>query len=410
MTSYRRVDEAPPVDRPCLHVSWARLAILWWRDVPVVTAESVELNELDKFVVSAVGRLGHLHSQAFEEFTGLPPLVFNGLARRLHSLGLLEWRDGVLRRSDPPGRSEPDGTASRSGTATLDFLYLPETDDLVVVDTGLADWEKAAPAPVGAAPLPEALHGTTVRTLLQKKIERREVLNLPKRVIMLADGDDEALTEMAGASPQPAVPVCPVFRCAATVVLDRLGPAIQLDVKGDVPGGRSGEQEVRVTLDLSGAVGLVELWSRGVTEFADNPDETATAMQALGLVESPWPAVRWDEDGNRLLAVDGRQADILAPSALLTRPIGLEVRQRHAHVTVALQLEPADERAGRMIKLDSILQELLQKHSTPGWDPGLRDLDASDVGGVTALRARAWHLKYYTLVHAIREAEDFDYV
>src|SRR5262249_31169073 len=150
-----------------------------------------------------------------------PPLVFNGLARRLQSLGLLEWRDGVLYPSEGPGQSRAPGAPTRTATATLDLLYLPETDDLVVVEGGLAAWEKAGLSPVGAAPLPRALHHTSVRTLLANRIEQRRIANLPDNVIALADGDDEALTTMAGAKPQPPVPVCPVFQCTATVVLNR---------------------------------------------------------------------------------------------------------------------------------------------------------------------------------------------
>jgi hypothetical protein len=409
VTSYRRLDSAPPVDRPCLHITWARLAILWWRDVAVTTIEPVELNELDEFAMSAVGQLGYLHAEAFEEFTGLPPLIFNGLARRLHSLGLLEWRDGLLRPPDGPGRPETVGPPSRTATATLDFFYLPETDDLIVVDESLAAWEKAAIAPVGAAPLPQTLHHTSVRTLLANRIQQRRIPNLPDSVIALAEGDDEALTTMTGAKPQPPVPVCPVFQCAATVVLDEHRPEIHLDVIGDTRRRRQSEPESRVTIDISGATGLVQHWSHAVAEFADEPGEAEKAMRALGLTDPPWPSLRSEEVGTWWLSISGRQAQALAHHALLTVPIGLEVRQRHARVAAALQLEPADEDASTMIKRDSVLQEVLQDHGSQGRPIGRHNLNVRDVGGITALRARAWQLKYYSLVHAMREAEDFDY-
>jgi hypothetical protein len=409
MTTYRRLDSAPPVDRPCLHVTWARLAILWWRDVAVTTIEPVELNELDEFAMSAVGSLGYLHAPAFEEFTGLPPLIFNGLARRLHSLGLLEWRDGLLRPSDGPGRPETVGPPSRTATATLDFLYLPETDDLIVVDESLAVWERAAIAPVGAAPLPRTLHHTSVRTLLADRIQQRRIPNLPDNIIALAGGDDEALTTMTGAKPQPPVPVCPVFQCAATVVRGQHRPEIQLDVTGATKRRRQNEPESRVTIDISGATGLVQRWSHAVNEFADEPDEADKAMRALGLTEPPWPSLRSDEAGSWWLPINGRQAQALAHHALLTVPIGLEVRQRHARVAAALQLEPADEDARKMIERDSVLQEVLQDQGPQGRPIGRHNLNVRDVGGITALRARAWQLKYYSLVHAMREAEDFDY-
>jgi hypothetical protein len=76
---------------------------------------------------------------------------------------------------------------------------------------------------------------------------------------------------------------------------------------------------------------------------------------------------------------------------------------------VALHLEPADEDARDLIKRDSVLQEVLQDHGPPGRPVGRHTLNVRDAGGVTALRARAWQLKYYSLVHALREDEDFDY-
>jgi hypothetical protein len=95
--TYARAAAAPSDDSPGVQVSWARLPVLWWRDVAVTTREPVELNELDSFTIAAVERLGRLTAAAFEEFTGLPPLIFAGIARRLHSPALLDWSNGTLR-------------------------------------------------------------------------------------------------------------------------------------------------------------------------------------------------------------------------------------------------------------------------------------------------------------------------
>lgn len=398
MTTYARVDDAPPTGQPTLQITWARLPVLWWRDVAVTTREPVELNELDRFTIAAVDRLGYLHRAAFEQFTGLPPLVFAGLARRLHSLNLLEWRDDVLRPISVT-RPRHNDSASRSATSTLDFLYLPSTDDLVVVGEGLGDWERAGPPIDGAAPLPASLHGVSVRTLFSERIAQRRVANLPDNVVALAGGEDEALTAMAGADPPPPLPLCPVVECAATVVLDGARASVQLEVSGK--SRRRNRNGGPVTVDLSGATGLVAQWSGLLPDLATPSDGTAAAMRAIGLATPPWPPLRQDGLARWRMTVDGDQARTLAEAGPLTNAIGLEVRHTHARIVTALRLSPADREAESMIELDAVLQKALQSLGT-----GPPDYDATDH---ERLLARAWQLRYFPLVQALREAEDFRY-
>ncbi|GGM03344.1 hypothetical protein ACFFX1_39355 [Dactylosporangium sucinum] len=388
MTRYARAAAAPPDDRPGVQVTWARLPVLWWRDVAVTTREPVELNEVDTFTIAAVERLGRLSAEAFEAFTGLPPLIFAGIARRLHSLALLDWRDGALRPFT--GAARPTEAPARSGTATIDLLYLPTTDDLVVVGEGLGEWERRVPKVSVAAPLPERLHRVSVRTLLSERIAARRVANLPENVVGLPDGADEPLTAMAGADRTPPLPMCPVVEVAATVLQDGARPTVRVDVACG-----SGKA---VTVDLSGAAGLVARWSALAADLAAEPGDAEAAMRAIGLTEPPWPAPRRDGPGRWRVTVDGAQARALAGTGLLTAPIGLEVRHTHARIVAAVRLAPGDAEAAAMIDLDAALQKALQD--------GVPAHDAAERG---RLMARAWQLRYFPLVHAMREAEDFDY-
>lgn len=286
MTTFRSIAGAAATDPPTLRVSWARLPVLWWRDVPVVQLEPVELNELDVFVVEAAARLGQLPASTFTELTGLHELVFTTLGRRLQALELVEWQHEAL---VPTGNSAPaltEATAERRTTTTLDFLYLPDTDDLLVIEEGLSDFERTDPKVAGVAPVSTELHQLTLREFLATRIKDRRVANLPPSVVELAawDGTDDLVTAMAGAKPAPPVPVAPAIEVSATIVLDGDRPQAILEVaprpkrRGQDSGRRDTEQIVM--LDISGAQGRVDAWCR-VEERLHNRTHRADAVQAL---------------------------------------------------------------------------------------------------------------------------------
>lgn len=414
MTEFRRVKDAPTLEPPTLWVSWARLPVLWWRDVPVVAAERVELNELDRFVVEAASRLGHLDASAFAEFTGLPELVFTALGRRLHTLGLLRWRDGALMTTDHSASVLTEATVARRIIITLDFLYLPHTDDLLVVEDGLAEFEKAGPQLAGAAPLPSELHGATRRELLSSKIKDRSVVNLPPSVIELAltDEGDEPITAMAGVKPTPPVPVCPAMEGSATVVYDGDRPQVMLDVgqhqRRRGKANRSREAGVQVTLDISGATGLVSAWNR-IAAKGGEPEYRAAAVGALASTLLDPDMLRARDPGRWWLAVTGPQAADLAKQCSLTRPIGLEVCDEHVHVVSTVQLTPADNAAKQLFALDSLIDQLLVQPAAVVDTVTAEQNTVDRVGGPHAVRRRAWMLGHRWMVHALREKQDFDY-
>ncbi|GIH08275.1 hypothetical protein Rhe02_63420 [Rhizocola hellebori] len=407
MTTYRRAENAPPTDRPTLHITSASLAVLWWRDVRITFTEPIELNELDEFAVAAVTRLGSLSAQDFEEFTGLPPLIFNGLARRLHSLGLLDWRDGTLRPTAAEDPSEMPRKAAKTTTASVDLVYLPGTDELLVAHEGLAVWERAGLQPIGASPLPETLHRTTFRNFISARVRQGRVAGLPANAIELTEGDDEPLTAMVGAHPEPPVPVCPVFLCAATLVLGEGRSQALLDASEN-PRKKS-KKANRVTIDVSDAKGLIGRWAGAVTELTGKPSLVEEAMRSLGLAEPPWPSLVQDHSGAWRLSIDGRHAQTLSREGLLTLPIGLEICEPDFNVTMALVLEPVDDEARQLIRLDRVLQETLQRYGAGDSAIGKHHAGIREVGGIARLMSRAWQLRFYSLVYQAKESEHFDY-
>jgi len=260
----------------------------------------------------------------------------------------------------------------------------------MVVEEGLGEWERQVPKVAATAPLPERLHRVSVRTLLSERIAARRVANLPENVVGLIDGADEPLTAMAGPDRPPPVPMCPVVEVAATVLQDGTRPTVRVDVACG-----SGKA---VTVDLSGAAGLVAQWSALAVDLAAEPDDAEAAMRAIGLTEPPWPAPRRDGPGRWRVTVVGAQAGALARTGQLTAPIGLEARHPHARIVAAVRLAPGDADAAAMIDLDAALQKALQD--------GVSAHDPAERG---QLMARAWQLRYFPLVYALRQAEDFNY-
>ena len=179
MTEFRFVADLPRADPFALMVTWARIPVLWWRDVAVLMAEPVELTMLDRFAVESVNRLGRLTAEDFDEFTGLPAMVFAALARRLHTLDLLEWRGGVLLPSGKHTDLDEVSYVTRTTESSLDFLYLPESDDLIAVTESLGEFERAWPRRSQMAPLPDRLREVTRSELLAARIADRDVVGTP---------------------------------------------------------------------------------------------------------------------------------------------------------------------------------------------------------------------------------------
>jgi hypothetical protein len=415
VTEFRRVDDAPTLDPPTLRVNWARIPMLWWRDVPVVTVDPVELNELDVFMVEATTRLRRLDAATFTELTGLPESIFAALARRLHAFELLAWHGSEVVSTGDPTSTLAEATVTKRGTSTLDFLYLPDTDDLLAIEEGLAKFEQALPDQLDAAPVPAILHGTTVRELLATRIMQRRVAQLPSSVVGLAesDGTDEPITAMAGAESRSPLPVGVTIEGSATVALHADRPQVLLEVgrRRRKRANRSGgsDDEVAITLDISGANGLVDSWSRIATQ-AGEPEHRPSAVAALAPPKLTPELLRPAGQAGWWLAITRTQVTALAEQGPLTQPIGLETRDRHAHVVAAIRFTPADRTAEQAFELDALIQQLLAHPDTAAQIVATEKDLVQRVGGSVTLRRRAWTLGHRWLVHALREHEDFNYV
>lgn len=394
MTRFRRAGSAP--DPGTLRATRVLLPVLWWRDVSLTVAEPVELSPLDMFFVEAVTLRGRLDAEEFRTYTGLPARVFGGLARRLWNLDLVGLSADVAIPVQDGYRRAAEGTAAKTRTITKDLLFLPHTDDLVVVDGGLGDFERTLPRRVDAqAPLPERLADLTRDAFLSDRFSAGTVVNMPPQVQGVAtnSGADEPLHAMAGAEGRSHIPLVPAIDCAVTVD-HRADPArAMLEI-------RSQGKDAPVAVDLGPA--------RGIIADLDDVDALlSTAPQLPGFTSHTGGDLRREGPGRWSIPISGTDAEALAAKGSLTRPTGIEIRTEPDRVRLftCVELRAADPVAERLLALDAFLDTLL----AAGPANVVTLMARSPSGDEAALRRRAWGLGHYWIVHALRENEDFAY-
>jgi hypothetical protein len=394
MTSFRQASSAS--DPGTLRATRVLLPVLWWRDVSLTVAEPVELSPLDMFFVEAVTLRGHLDAEEFRAYTGLPARVFGGLARRLWNLDLVGLSDGVSVPVRDGHRRATEGTAAKTSTITKDLLFLPHTDDLIVVDGGLGDFERALPRQVDAqAPLPGQFAGLARDAFLSDRFSAGTVVNMPPQVQGVATnlGADEPLHAMAEAEGRSPIPLVPAIDCAIAVD-HRADPArALLEIR---PQGK----DAPVVVDLGPAPGII-------ADLDEVDALLSTAPQLPGFPARAGGELKREEPGRWSIPVSGTDAEALAAKGSLTRPTGIEIRTEPDRVRLftCVELRATDPVAEQLLALDEFIDTLLAA------DPAtvVTVTARSPFGDEAALRRRAWGLGHYWIVHALRENEDFAY-
>lgn len=393
MTQFRPADSAP--DPGTLRAPWVLLPVLWWRDVSLTISEPVELSPLDVFFIDAVTLRGRLDADEFHLYTGLPARVFGGLARRLWNLDLVGLTDGVATPVRDGDRRAAEGTAVKTDTVTKDVLFLPHADDLIVVDGGLSDFERALPRRIAdQAPLPERLAGLSRDTFLTDRFVSGSVVNGPPQVQSVTTNPyaDEPLHAMAGVAGRSHIPLVPAIEGAVTV--DHQADPVRALLEVRSPG-----KDASVTVDLGPARGII-------ADLDDIDALLSTALRLPGFASDTVEDLRREGPGRWSIPITGTDAEARAAKGSLTRPTGIEIRTEpdRVHLLTRVDLRAADPVAERLLAVDAFLDTLLA-------DPAnvVPLMARRPPGDEAALRKRAWDLGHYWIVHALRENEDFAY-
>ncbi|HEX6683442.1 MAG TPA: hypothetical protein VF062_11630 [Candidatus Limnocylindrales bacterium] len=361
----------------------------WWRGVAMRRAEPVAMTPLERFTLELALTTGRVDPSEFFEITGLPGALLPIAARRLVTSRALTPADGgYVPQPQVAEHAASVQTVYEQRHASLDFILLPRTGDLLALDPRsaiLRAVEALRPRSAGNAPVPAGLAGITFAAYLRTRLQDRTIAEI---------GDDIVDVGHLAAESPPMIPngLCPVYRCQGELRADgeRYLPVVTL------PGSGNNDP---VPLALTGADGLARHW----LALADTISDPAVLARAWAVVTgrnthtAPYvqriaPA-RWT---CRLSAADA--SHLAGRDRNLALPVGIAVRDDDAVIEVTIDIAGADQAAGILIDTDRML--------TAAAAPGA---DTSAVPRSRAAWQRAWQLGFPGLAYALREAEDFSY-
>ncbi|WP_117213332.1 hypothetical protein [Allorhizocola rhizosphaerae] len=390
MTEFTVVDR--PVDPPPGAVAVlpeVLIAMRWWRGVAMRRAEPVAMTPLERFTLELALTTGRADPNEFFEITGLPGALLPIAARRLVTSRALTPADGgYLPQPQVAEHAARIQTVYEQRHASLDFILLPRTGDLLALDprsSGLRAVEALRPRSAGNAPVSAGLVGTSLAAYLRTRLQDRTVAGI---------GDDIVEVGQLAAESPPMIPngLCPVYRCQGELRAEgeRYLPVITL------PGNGNNEP---VSLVLTGADGLARHW----LALADTISDPAVLARAWAVVtgrnthtapraQRTAPA-RWT---CRLSAADA--SHLAGRGRNLALPVGIAIHEEDAVIEVTIDIAGADQAADALIDTDRML--------TAAAAPGV---DTSAVPRTRAAWQRAWQLGFPGLAYALREAEDFSY-
>lgn len=377
--------------------------MLLWPSVPVIRRIYEELTVVDRFIVEAALTLAPMRAEDVEEVTTIPKDAVIRIAGRLVSLGLLRPDGADYYPVEAAAQNAlRERAVPETRKASMTFLYLPHSDDLIAFPTGPGRskpplLQKAKSAEI--APLPREIAGTGRADLLRARIRSGRAAGLPPDIVDVAeDTPDEALPSS-----------CPAYRCRGHVKSNDDGRLV-LDVID-----RNGKKTAQWT--FSGAIKQANEW-------------IALTMRALDAGTS-WTSVGGDVQviqegpGAWMYVLDAVAANAAAQDGIrLSEPAGLEIHDGDRReddrmvVEVNARFVPLDHDATAVFALNHAIRTVI-------------DQDTSSVSALTVKEATAaarvtyglendaltesrvadslWTNKHYRHVYALRYTKDFPY-
>jgi hypothetical protein len=375
----------------------ALVPMLLWTSVPVVRRVDEELTIIDRFVVESALALAPMRAEDVEELTGVPREVVNRIAGRLTGLGLLRGTGGAYYAVEDPARMAlGQHSVPKYRQASLTFLYLPYSDDLIAFPPGprQADpplLQRATPAE--SAPTPPELAGADRTEALRARILVREVAGLPDDIVDAAD---------PGAAHRIA-DICPAYRCRGWVRGSGTDTTLVLGIRDN-----DGRETVQVS--LRGAVRQAAKWSAiGEQASAAGLSWTASGGQVTAYRESP---LDW------VYRLDGAAADAAMADVALSAEARLEIHADECVLAVGARFAPLDAAASRRFALDHAIRAVAGTdarrlnhdvltaavdQARAGYELTADELTEAEVAD------RLWSDGHYWHVYALRSQRDFRY-
>ena len=412
----RRTDRSPqPVGDNSLVICDAIVRLVLWQGVTVRKLDSSRLTSLEQFVLEAAIALGRLTPSAFTTITGLPEQLLHPLARRLTNSGALNRQDTEYVAA--PGTADAILKAlavPRYLDEKADFIYLPDTDDVVALDSKNAQDMKEVYRTrnfhCAVVPAPQSLKDTKRIDFLGKRLRERTVCELPDSLVDVAeDAEADTLVFPGG--------VCLAYSCSAIASRDERGDAIRLSLHPSprVQSQRAADLET-IQIEIGNGSKLATKWLR----LADAPGEPSN-LQALwralafGNATRPSPPQRLTVSHWRY-EIEGLIAQTLtATRRNLSFDACIEIVSDDAHAELTIQLAGADCHADRLITIDKAIAAAHSDGDDPTPLLDLVEHSAQVRSGMPIMitredvLSRVWQLGHFQLAYALTEPLDLTY-
>jgi len=369
--------------------------------VRVRTLVEKRLSSIELFMLRSVLKHKQLDLQDIENTTGIPSGPLLVLLNRLVHQGLLDRAaGGYAARNVTTERAVEAGTFTQQAESTMNVMYLPHTNDLVIpTEAGFRRLSKISA--LSLAPMPREQKGKPVKEILQEAAQR--------------SGQDVEIIDVEHPSTLPAL--CPSF-----------------SFKGDLKHNDTNELWLCFPDAGNAAVDDHHYFNFSVAH------RLVAALLSLSHRSPPEDQVRVGTSPD--LRQDGRMVDLsyfkpdspcrttmtmpqivisrIYPNHLLTTRAAMIVHWETPEAVVALEysvyFQPINKQEAAAFARDRVLERIFANGSNPATSLVEGIKDACEEYGVEEdkvtklnILVRLWNLKRFVLAYSLQSEGIFDY-
>jgi len=407
---YEATDIYPKGDPQMLLSIWEiNLPILIWRNLSVNYEKAEKLTLLKKFILESAIQMEVFTASDIEEITSIPDHAIKRILIFMKRIGLLtQLQDGQYSPiKEKVTQSLSEDAYKISEPKSVPFIYLPETDDLIICESSmnvqLASFDRLKPAL--SYPIDVNISKNTVHDFVNERIKARQVINLPDEVISVV---------MPSQSSKISNP-CSAFHCNGYIKHDPQNNRQFAELRIYDAGLR---QRTPLTLRIDWPSKLISKWT-DISDKALSNDYTPALSKAIGLEKKMLRSQPKREGINLYISLDSNEAEEVYAKHSLAEPLGIVIQvEDFARFEFAVFMTPDDKEAANVFITDTIIQSILhvpleeicleQIHKVA--NDTLAQFNLAEVNidkTVENVLKRMWSIGHYKEIYKLREKEDF---
>lgn len=414
--SYKRMAAAPEhAAQGIISIEDGLIPLLLWRRVHTIYETKREITPLERFILEAALRLKSYRPAEINWITAIPERAVHHICRRLAVMGLLETDGG---NTFSPCPEKIDAALETETLVTpregfMSFVFLPLYGDLVALDDRNGqnvpwmnrDWI------AGQAPVPEAMAGKGVLAYIEERITRKQVSALPDDVLGIK------LPSVEGVPAWRIPRLCPAYRFSGKLHIRKGHQRTELTFWNDDSIRTDRKPTTPLGMSLEGTVGL----QAHLTSITGAAMSEEIHHQIWDFLFKGMSLIRSEcTHGNIRYYIDRNTASQIAlGGSPLPQPRGVEVvRDGYEDLAIGLRIElyPEGAAAKALFAIDAAITAAVGL--PPPLDKSAIASELASAGEAYGLGTewicpdddlitRAWHLKHYAIVYALRAESDF---